>query len=111
MRQRALQRLHRNAGRDPIDGMAFVRVYRAATSFEAHFVRSVLEQGGLHPRVTNDGFAPFGLAEMRPEVWVEEEGLSVARAILAELARRDDGALSLADTGVEGRVSDADPDE
>ncbi len=90
--------------------MSVIKVFTAPTAFEAHFVRSVLEQHGVVAMVRNDTFSPYGLEQ--PEVWVQPECLEVVEEVLAMLRSSSDadGALSLAEVdGEAGRLSlDAD---
>lgn len=86
--------------------VGYLKVYTAPTPFEAHFVRSLLEQRGVPARVMNENFSPYGT--IQPEVWIAEADLEVASEVLEVLqrGREEDGALSIADvTDETGRLS------
>lgn len=86
--------------------MGYVKVYTAPTPFEAHFVRSLLEQRGVPAQVKNENFSPYGT--IQPEVWISEGDLEAASEVLDVLrrGRDEDGALSIADVSDEaGRLS------
>ena len=69
------------------------RLYRASDLAEAHLLRDLLEEDGLHACVVNEhlyplaGEVPFGL--VLPEVWVtDSRDLFMARAVLKEYLER-----------------------
>jgi hypothetical protein len=69
------------------------RLYRAADLPEAHLLRDLLEEDGLHACIVNEslsslaGEMPFGL--VTPEVWIpDSRDLFLARAVLREFLER-----------------------
>jgi hypothetical protein len=69
------------------------RLYRATSLYEAHLLRDLLEEDGLHALIVNESLAslagelPFGL--VLPEVWVtDSRDLFMARAVLEEYLER-----------------------
>ena len=71
-------------------------LYKATSLTDAHLLRDLLEEDGLHAFVMNEnlsslaGELPFGL--VLPEVWVtDSRDLFLARAVLKEyLARKEE---------------------
>ena len=69
------------------------RLYRATDLAEAHLLRDLLEEDGLHACIVNENLAslagelPFGL--IVPEVWVtDSRDLFMARAVLRDFLKR-----------------------
>jgi ribosomal protein S14 len=69
------------------------RLYRAKDLAEAHLLRDLLEEDGLHACIVNENLAslagelPFGL--IFPEVWItDSRDLFMARAVLKDYLQR-----------------------
>jgi hypothetical protein len=69
------------------------RLYRASDLAEAHLLRDLLEEDGLHATIVNENLAslagelPFGL--IVPEVWIpDSRDVFMARAVLKEYLER-----------------------
>lgn len=82
---------------DPLDHDTFVRrlvaparLCMTASAAEAHGLRAVLEQAGVHAAVESVG--NFGLEVLRGWVWVNEADLDSARTILDRLRAGPDDA-------------------
>lgn len=79
-----------------------VRVHACINTFEAHIVRTALEQHDIHAEIRNELLAPLAgalpFAGMMAEVWIEAADLPLAREVLRVLERPAEGRgeLSLA---------------
>lgn len=80
-----------------------VRVYRAFTGFEAHLVKTALEQHEIPAIVRNEMLAGLAgampLADVMVEVWIPADRVADAQPVLEALSphKGPAGQLSLAD--------------
>jgi len=67
------------------------RLCRAANLPEAHILRGLLEQAGIHSRVFNEhaqsGVGQLPVQDAWPELWVEEDDVARASEVLEAFQR------------------------
>ena len=70
------------------------QIYVASNEMEAHFVQSLLEREGIESDIQGEAlegaWANLPISETTlPSIWVEDEDVAAAQAIVAEYSRRE----------------------
>ena len=67
------------------------QIYDARDELEAHFVKGLLEQQGIHASVQGESLVggTLPINELSPGVWVNDDDVERAMPIVAEVRERD----------------------
>lgn len=86
-----------------------IRVHSAQNAFEAHMVKSALQQAGIRVVLKNEMLAALAgalpMTEVMAEVWIDEKDAETAAIILAPFFERKGGELSLREGAIGGELS------